>query len=208
MKTLVRLLIVTAAAALALFGLAYLYFNVVITAGTETCQQIAQWAAADAARPMAFAWRDQNFYVVDAEHGVVHQYRDRARVAEWTGFERPVAIAVSETAVYVADFLADQVVTLDRDGTVLMRWGRHGIGPGEFDAPAGIAVDSRGNVYVSDFYNHRIQRFDGEGRFLDEWGERGTHCRSISMADRHCGEQPGRSAGGRRVQQSRPGLYA
>jgi hypothetical protein len=34
------------------------------------------------------------------------------------------------------------------------------IRPGQFLAPHGLAVDSRGHLYVVDEYNHRIQKFD------------------------------------------------
>ena len=32
--------------------------------------------------------------------------------------------------------------------------------PGQFLAPHGVAIDSRGHLYVVDAYNHRIQKFD------------------------------------------------
>jgi sugar lactone lactonase YvrE len=38
--------------------------------------------------------------------------------------------------------------------------GGQGRKPGQFLAPHGLAVDSRGHLYVVDSYNHRVQKFD------------------------------------------------
>jgi DNA-binding beta-propeller fold protein YncE len=48
--------------------------------------------------------------------------------------------------------------------------GISGEGDGQFNQPAGIAVDSAGNVYVTDSFNFRIQKFDSSGNFLRMWG--------------------------------------
>jgi tripartite motif-containing protein 71 len=156
------------------YGAAYLYFH----AGTpgERCRPFGRWDGPTVRldHPMGLAWGDRLLYVADTEDGTVEQYRgDGSFVARWSGFRRPVAVAPANSVVYVADFLADQVVKLDPGGTVLARWGSHGTGPGEFDGPGGIATDGQGNVYVSDFYNHRVQRFDATGWLLDEWGGEG-----------------------------------
>ncbi|MCK4732251.1 MAG: hypothetical protein KAT65_07315, partial [Methanophagales archaeon] len=42
----------------------------------------------------------------------------------------------------------------------ISKWGSGGTGEGEFNEPAGIAVDSSGNVFVADRDNNRIQKFD------------------------------------------------
>jgi DNA-binding beta-propeller fold protein YncE len=56
----------------------------------------------------------------------------------------------------------------------LLQWGSQGSGEGQFDGPAGVAVDSSGNVYVTDFNNHRIQKFTADGEFLAQWGSQGS----------------------------------
>ncbi|MDQ1474754.1 MAG: hypothetical protein QOJ99_6234, partial [Bryobacterales bacterium] len=53
-------------------------------------------------------------------------------------------------------FIADgegpntRVVKLSKDGTFIKWWGGKGTGPGEFDMPHSIAIDSKGRVYVAD----------------------------------------------------------
>ncbi len=44
------------------------------------------------------------------------------------------------------------------------------IGPGSFNEPNGVGVDSRGHVFVADSLNDRIQEFDSGDRFVAEWG--------------------------------------
>lgn len=125
--------------------------------------------------PMALTRHGSFLYVADAGRGVVKKLRrDGTMVAEWRGFERPVAAAVAaDGAVLVADFLADVIVETDSAGVEVRRWGDSGTGDGQFDAPAGVALGPGGDVYVSDFYNHRVQRFRRDGRFVASWGSKG-----------------------------------
>ena len=43
------------------------------------------------------------------------------------------------------------------DGEFLFRFGSHGEGNGQFNAPTGVAVDANGNIIVADWGNSRIQ---------------------------------------------------
>ena len=54
-------------------------------------------------------------------------------------------------------------------GERLARWGASGSGPGQFDKPWGLALDSKDNVYVVDVRNNRIQEFSPSGQFLAQW---------------------------------------
>jgi hypothetical protein len=107
------------------YATAYLYFHYFAYRRTDTCREIARWPlltvpGARVARHMGIAWRGGLLYVTDADNGVVERYRsDGTLESRWSGFERPVAVAPTDTAVYVADFLADRAVKLDLDGTVI-----------------------------------------------------------------------------------------
>uniref|UniRef100_A0A0N5AF22 B box-type domain-containing protein n=1 Tax=Syphacia muris TaxID=451379 RepID=A0A0N5AF22_9BILA len=61
----------------------------------------------------------------------------------------------------------------DKDGAFLMKFGSPGSRPGQFDRPAGIAVNSLNEIVVADKDNHRIQVFNESGTFLLKFGERG-----------------------------------
>ena len=52
--------------------------------------------------------------------------------------------------------------------------GGKGTGRGQFDSPAGIAVDGSGNVLVADTNNGRIEKFSATGTFLGILGTKGT----------------------------------
>jgi DNA-binding beta-propeller fold protein YncE len=77
-------------------------------------------------------------------------------------------------------FIADgegpntRVVKLAKDGAFIKWWGGKGTGPGQFDTPHSIAIDSRGRVYVADRANNRIEIFDQDGKFLNQWTHFGT----------------------------------
>lgn len=71
--------------------------------------------------------------------------------------------------IHVSDTNGDEIVTLDRQGTVLQRFGSHGTQPGQLWAPRGIDVDNSGNIYVAEEYNRRIQKFSPEGGYLEHW---------------------------------------
>lgn len=47
------------------------------------------------------------------------------------------------------------------DGEFLFKFGSHGEGNGQFNAPTGVAVDSNGNIIVADWGNSRIQVSNG-----------------------------------------------
>jgi sugar lactone lactonase YvrE len=62
-----------------------------------------------------------------------------------------------------------RVLKFDRTGKLIKQWGKKGTGPGEFDQPHALAMDSQGRLFVGDRGNNRIQIFDQEGQLLDTW---------------------------------------
>jgi streptogramin lyase len=64
-----------------------------------------------------------------------------------------------------------RVIKFDKDGKFIKTWGKKGSGPGEFDTPHALAMDSRGRLFVGDRNNNRIQIFDQNGNYIDQWGQ-------------------------------------
>ncbi len=62
-----------------------------------------------------------------------------------------------------------RILKFSSTGTLVKEWGKKGTGPGEFDQPHALAMDSRGRLFVGDRSNNRIQLFDQEGHFLEMW---------------------------------------
>ena len=93
---------------------------------------------------------------------------NRARDA----FDGPAdAFVATNGDVYVADgYRNSRVVRFSKEGEFIsIIGGTKGSGPGEFNVPHAVVVDSRGRVIVADADNGRIQVFDREGTFLEQW---------------------------------------
>jgi DNA-binding beta-propeller fold protein YncE len=93
-------------------------------------------------------------------------------------FNAPSDVLIApDGAIFVADGHGGdtnaRIVKFDKNGKFLKTWGKKGTGPGEFDAPHGLAMDSAGRLFVADRSNSRIQIFDQEGKFLAEWRQFG-----------------------------------
>ena len=67
-----------------------------------------------------------------------------------------------------------RIVKFSKDGKFIKAWGKAGSGPGEFNTPHSLAMDSAGRLFVADRGNDRIQIFDQDGKFLAEWKQFGN----------------------------------
>ncbi len=131
--------------------------------------------------------RDGNLWVTDnGDHQVMKFTRDgkllltlgikKQPATDEKTFNRPTDVAFAANGdFYVSDGYGNsRVVRFSRDGKYLSDWGKRGTGPGEFNTPHSIAVDSKSQVYVSDRENNRIQIFDAGGKFLRQWTHLGA----------------------------------
>jgi len=99
----------------------------------------------------------------------------------------PVGVAVDSGGnVYVADDGNNRIEKLTSTGAYLTAWGctdagdgcPGGSGPGEFNYPQSVAVDSAGNVYAADYGGNRVEKFTSTGTYVTAWGcaTAGTGC--------------------------------
>jgi DNA-binding beta-propeller fold protein YncE len=98
-------------------------------------------------------------------------------------FNGPSGVAIAANGdIFVADGHGGdtnaRVVKFSKDGKFIKEWGKKGTGPGEFDTPHSIAMDSKGRVFVADRGNSRIQIFDQDGKFIDQWKQFGRSTRN------------------------------
>jgi sugar lactone lactonase YvrE len=91
-------------------------------------------------------------------------------------FFQPNAVFVAPNGeIYVAEGHASgpdataRVLKFDRTGKLILSWGKKGTGPGEFDQPHALAMDSQGRLFVADRSNNRLQIFSQDGKLLDTW---------------------------------------
>lgn len=91
-------------------------------------------------------------------------------------FYRPTDVGFArDGSFYVSDGYGNsRVVKFSADGKYLLEWGKKGSGPGEFNLPHVVQVDSKERVWVSDRENNRIQCFDANGKFLKQWTHLGA----------------------------------
>jgi sugar lactone lactonase YvrE len=75
-----------------------------------------------------------------------------------------------------SDIPAMRILRFSKDGKFIKAWGKEGRGPGEFDVPHGIAIDSTGRIFVADRGNNRVQIFDQDGKYIAEWKQFGKPC--------------------------------
>lgn len=134
--------------------------------------------------------RDENVYVVDQGNNRIEVLDRRGRfVREWGGrgfsagrLDAPAAITIDRATgrLYVVDALNHRIQIFEPDGKLaklsadgkplINPIGRLGSAGGDFNKPADVALDRRGNIYVADLGNNRIQKFDPTGRFVLQWG--------------------------------------
>jgi streptogramin lyase len=89
-------------------------------------------------------------------------------------FNQPSDVLVAPNGdIFVADGHSPtsnaRIVKFTKDGKFIKQWGMHGSGPGEFETPHALAMDSQGRLFVGDRTNNRIEIFDQHGNLLDEW---------------------------------------
>jgi sugar lactone lactonase YvrE len=94
-------------------------------------------------------------------------------------FHEPNAVLIApDGGIFVTDgHVPDKgnarVIKFDHDGKFIKQWGGHGKGPGQFEMPHCLAMDSKGLLYVGDRGNDRIQIFTQDGRYLGQFTQFG-----------------------------------
>jgi hypothetical protein len=67
---------------------------------------------------------------------------------------------------YVMDYDTKRILEYDPEGKFLLKFGREGQGPGEFQSLSVPRFDHDGNLYISDTLSRKISFFDREGHYL------------------------------------------
>ncbi len=107
--------------------------------------------------------------IVDAKNRVIVGDRENDRIqafdldgnrlAIWNGIA-PYGLALDRSdRLFVADGRANQLIRLDSQGKVDLRWGKKGERAGEFNLPHMLVIDHDGNVYVAEVGGKRFQKF-------------------------------------------------
>jgi hypothetical protein len=90
-----------------------------------------------------------------------------AEGAEWEMFTRVEQVAFDRADnLYVLDGGGARVLVFDRAGRFVRQVGRKGGGPGELQAPAGMALLADGTLAVSDLAKRSYSLFAADGKYL------------------------------------------
>lgn len=151
---------------------------------------LAQWGTFGSApgqfnTPVGIAVDEQgDIYVADAGNHRIQKLSSLGQpIAQWhtvgsgTGETTEIGYDLALDAsgnVYVSEPHPfsdgnDRVQKFSPAGELLATWGGSGVGPGQFNQPTGLAVDSKGNVFVVDSGHSRVQELASTGRFVAQW---------------------------------------
>ncbi|XP_004645118.1 NHL repeat-containing protein 3 [Octodon degus] len=91
-------------------------------------------------------------------------------------FDNPAELYVEDTGdIYIVDGdggLNNRLIKLSQDFMILWLHGENGTGPGKFNIPHSVTLDSAGRVWVADRGNKRIQVFNKDtGEWLGAWSD-------------------------------------
>lgn len=127
-----------------------------------------------------------DIYVTSARRSTLMVFSNRGKLKREIPVDRPITVTVQKEKVYVAT--PGQIWVFNLKGELLNRFGRKGRRLGEFEYPAGLAVDSKGYLFVSDTNNHRLQIFTPRGEL---YAYKGTPPKSLNDTNRYFGLNTG-----------------
>jgi streptogramin lyase len=86
-------------------------------------------------------------------------------------FNLPTDIAIAPSGeMFMSDGYGNaRIHKFSADAQYMFSWGEPGTGPGQFNLPHAVWVDSRGRLLVGDRENDRVQIFDQQGKLLEIW---------------------------------------
>lgn len=144
---------------------------------------LTQWGQGQFGHPHGiwFSPRDE-LYLTDRDTHLVTRWTADGKLLQSWGtpgepgapgqpFNQPTrAIVTPDGEMYVSDgYGQSRVHRFGVDGALKASWGEPGTGPGQFNLPHDVCVDSRDRVLVCDRENRRIQHFTRDGQYVAEW---------------------------------------
>lgn len=102
-------------------------------------------------------------FVLDGDLKVVRRFGQKGGSAGKLSRPQGVAADSRRGRFYVVDYMRHSVSVYDAGGKFLSELGGLGLGPGWFQFPKDVAVDSEGRLFVVDTFNQRLQVFEFTG---------------------------------------------
>ena len=125
--------------------------------------------------PVAIAKKGNTIFVADSGLGAVIAFDTAGKLLFRIDheLERPSGLVIHGDRLWITDSQQHCVAVFDLHGKFISKFGKRGLGPGEFNFPTHIAADGEGRLYVTDSMNSRVQVFDSAGRFQTQIGSAG-----------------------------------
>lgn len=123
--------------------------------------------------------KDGNIYVSDSQKNRVFVFTKDEKPLTAIGDEKiwdwPGGLAIDDKLgrLYGINGHKHSIEVFELSGKHLFTIGKRGDGPGEFNYPTDLDIDSQGNLVVADAMNARIQILDPDGKFIRKIGRRG-----------------------------------
>jgi DNA-binding beta-propeller fold protein YncE len=146
--------------------------------------------------PLAIAVEEEKrMFVADPAASVVHlmdlesrEYKQIFQIDEEERLETPVALALVQGNVYVADSGLGKVCVFDDKGGYVQSFGQD-----RLHRPAGLAYDSeRDRLYVADAAQHTVFLFRSHGEYVSQLGKRGPGPGEFNFPTQLCTDSAGR----------------
>ena len=129
---------------------------------------------------------DGTVYVADNTLAQVVIYSPTGAVETWLGGgdNFRVATNASGSTIYVSDLQDNELTVYTPKGGffIVTFLGRGGIGNGQFQGPAGVAISSSGTLYVADDGNNRIEAFNADNTFQSSFNDNGQLSGPVGVA--------------------------
>jgi sugar lactone lactonase YvrE len=153
--------------------------NIWVTDGQDNSPRRARGAPPDAPLPPAPATKiGHQVFKFSPEGKLLMTLGTKGGAREPGYFYQPNDVLVAPDGdIFVAEGHSSdkganaRILKFDPNGRLIKTWGRFGKGPGEFDQPHALAMDSKGRLFVGDRGNNRIQIFDQDGTYITEWAQ-------------------------------------
>ncbi len=118
---------------------------------------------------------DGNIIIADAGNKLIKIFSPDGKFLMKIGgqgsFSHPVHCIQYDRYLVVSDNMEPSVKVFDRTGNFKYKFGKRGIGEGEFIAPRCLSVNKSGHLMCCS--NHRIQVFELNGKFVGMFGTNG-----------------------------------
>ena len=140
--------------------------------------------------------RNQNIYDISYQPQVTGEHQLHILIEEHPILNSPFTVTVLPNFTAPANIIGDlnspwRVAVREEGEVVVAEWGGHcvsiisgsgekksfgtrGSGPGQFNHPSGVAIDTGGSILVADHWNHRIHQLSSTGKHLRTVGTQGS----------------------------------